>query len=110
MRSIAEMYVAVASTMLGFMVAALAILTAVVDRRLVINLRKTGHYQRLLREIYCACVGFLCTLVMALLCLFIQGGSLHASIAIASSALAVALVLLVSSGRKFARVMEYLAE
>lgn len=35
------------ATLLGFLIAALSILSALVSRRLVMNMQKTGHYEQL---------------------------------------------------------------
>lgn len=108
LHEIASAFAAVAGTLLGFAIAALSILTAVVDRRLVVNLRKTGHYSRLLSELYYSATGFLVALLAALVCLFLSGLPLHVGVATMTAAMVFATALLVSAGRKFAMVMEHL--
>lgn len=107
-RLIAATYSAVAGTMLGFLVAALAILTAVLNRRLMQNMIKTGHYYRLLSELYWASSFFLSTLIISLASLFLNGIYLCGGVSIASGTLSVAVLLLMAAGRKFMLVMEYL--
>lgn len=50
--------VQISASMMGFMLAALAILISVADKPLVLNLQKSGHYQDLLNTLFVASVIF----------------------------------------------------
>lgn len=108
LRSIASTFAGIAGTLLGFMIAALSILTAVMDRRLVANLRKTGHYDRLLHELYMASAMYLVALVLSLVTLFLGPRAILYGTVLTVASMVSATVLFVSSGRKFALVMKYL--
>lgn len=101
-------FAGVGGTLLGFMIAGLSILTAVIDRRAVVNLRKTGHYDVLLHEVYWTSAWYLVTTIISLLSLFLVGEWLVYGVSAATAAMVFATLLFVSAGRKFALVMKVL--
>lgn len=94
----------VASTMLGFMLAALAILVSVSGSTLVQIMRRSGHYDDLLRTIFLGCALFLCIALggFALLFGLAPGRGFLATLLGLHAA---ALVSLVDIGRKFRLVL-----
>ncbi len=108
LRNIAGTFAAVAGTLMGFMIAALSILTAMVNRRLIANLRQTGHYNRLLHELFLASAAYLVTLILALVSLFLSDAWVLQSVALATAAMIAATVLFVFAGHKFTLVMKHL--
>lgn len=65
--SAASAVAGVAGTMLGFMIAALAILASIAGMRLLRNMQRTGHYQVLLARLFVAS-GFFALLLASALC------------------------------------------
>ena len=61
----------IAGTMLGFVLAALAILATVGGTRLVRNMQKTGHYRHLLHRMFGSIVAFGCLTIFGLAALFV---------------------------------------
>jgi hypothetical protein len=61
----------IASTLLGFVLAALAILATVLNTRLLRNMQRTGHYQVLLRRMFYCVLTFGVITVAGLIVLFI---------------------------------------
>lgn len=61
----------IASTMLGFVLAALAILATITNSRLLRNMQKTGHYSHLLKRMFGVTTAFGALVVVALPCLFL---------------------------------------
>lgn len=57
--------VQVSASMMGFMLAALAILISIVDKPLVQNLQKSGHYKDLLNTLFIASVIFAAIFVLS---------------------------------------------
>ncbi len=76
---IAKVLAGVSGTLLGFLITAITLLTAVMDRQLVANMRRTGHYQRLLKETFYTCAFLLILLVNSIFMLFIKGDFLNYS-------------------------------
>ena len=61
----------ISATMLGFVLAALAILSTVANTRLLRNMQKTGHYAYLLRRMLGVTVAFGVVMICSLVSLFI---------------------------------------
>jgi hypothetical protein len=99
--SICGTLASIAGTLLGFVIAALSILTAVMDRKLVVNLRLTGHFERMLKGLYLAAVLFMVVLSAALVSLFLPEVYARIGGAISAVAQANGLVALAASGRQF---------
>lgn len=98
----------IAATLLGFIVAALSILTAVLNRRLIINLRKTGHYDDLVSELFHAAVAFLVAMISALVSMLIPDAFLPVMIGIVASCSSYALAIFSIAGKKFGLVIKFL--
>lgn len=60
----------VASTMLGFMMAVLAILASITNTRLVRNMQRTGHFHQMLISIFMDSIAFACLTATTLLIAF----------------------------------------
>ena len=106
--NIAGTFAAVSGTLMGFLVAALSILTSLIHRRLIENMRKTGHWDYLLRRIYKAASAFLVVLVLSLMVLFIMGPWKHWLMVTASGLMLLAIWQLVSAGKTLQKVFKAL--
>ncbi len=105
MRGAASAYTSVGVTMFGFMLAMLAILVSVSDRRLLRNMNKTGHLQRLLANVYWTGGYFGVSMIVSLAALFLTGKLLGFFLGAATGMLAGALYRLFFVGRTFWRVL-----
>lgn len=103
---IAGTFAAVAGTLMGFLIAALSILTSLTGKALIENMKKTGHWEHLLHRIYAAAAVFLVILALSLVSLFISGQMMHWIMVIASSLMVLALWFLVSTGRTLHLVLK----
>lgn len=56
----------IAATMLGFMMAVLAILASIANTRLVRNMQRSGHFHQMLVRIFVDNIGFACLTLVAL--------------------------------------------
>lgn len=108
MRSVAGTFASIAGTLLGFVIAALSILVAVVNRSLVVRLKKTGHYDSLLSELYYTAGLLLLTTVSSMITIFLQSGWMIHWMAASTAFMTAAVMCFVESGRKFSLVMRYL--
>ncbi|TAN12942.1 MAG: hypothetical protein EPN34_03200 [Burkholderiaceae bacterium] len=94
----------VATTLLGFTLAALAIVASITQTTLVQRMHKTGHYDDLLRTLFYAGAVFLAIDMLGFALLF----GTPATTGVMSVALALhaaALVLLIDAARKFRLVL-----
>ncbi len=105
--TIAATFAAVAGTLLGFVIAALAIVASLMDRTLVANLKRTGHFSVLLRELHLSAGAFVVVVVAAMVSLFLTDEPLRMGVAISAAAQAYGTLFLVLSGRKFYLVVSH---
>ncbi|WP_448252895.1 hypothetical protein [Ottowia oryzae] len=94
----------ISATMLGFMLAALAVLASISNTTLVERMKKTRHYEDLLTTIFVGCVLFLAIALCGFAVLFglsPSRGMMAAMIALHAAA----LVSLLDIGRKFRLVL-----
>ncbi len=68
--SIAGTYTQVGASMLGFMLAAMAILATISDTHLVKLMKVQGHYSDLLKTLFIGCVIYLTMTIMGVILLF----------------------------------------
>jgi len=94
----------IAATMLGFMLAALAVLASISNTTLVERMKKTGHYDDLLHTIFFGCTLFLAIALVGYSLLFGVPGSRWLLTFLLGLHVA-ALVSLMDIGRKFHLVL-----
>lgn len=94
----------IAATMLGFMLAALAVLASISSTALVERMKKTGHYDDLLHTIFFGCVLFLAIALCGFALLF-GAPPLPWLLAVLLGLHAAALASLADIGRKFRLVL-----
>lgn len=108
LNNVAAVVAQIAATMLGFVLAALAVLTTIADTRLVRNMKKTGHYHVLVLRLQgtVAAFGIVCVVGIALL--FVPGRHLLFRYVLVAAIIFSAL-LLFDAIRKFWIVLYHLA-
>lgn len=97
----------IAATMLGFMLAALAILASISDTHLVSTMRRTGHYADLLNTLLAGCAIYLAVAASGVALLLGLGLSGRVWVGLVGLHCA-ALVSLLDIGRKLYRVLRNL--
>ncbi|KQZ46361.1 hypothetical protein [Massilia sp. Root1485] len=94
MRTAAGVVAQLSGTMLGFVLAALAVLTTVLDTVLVRNMQRTGHFKILLRRMLCSIAAFgLSTVGGAIIIFLPKPHEWQACVLIGLTALAIAVLL-----------------
>lgn len=104
--SIAQVYVSVSVTMVGFTLAMLAILVSASGTRLIRNMSKTGHYDRVNARFLVTAAFFGATLVSSLASLFLSTGLVKVGMSISTGLLVGAGWALMVSARKFWLVLK----
>ncbi|HDS1797561.1 TPA: hypothetical protein QEM76_000195 [Pseudomonas putida] len=95
----------VCATLLGFLVTAVAIVTALVDKTLIANMRKTGHYRVLMRDTFLTCAMLLLTLGISCAALVTAASWMNIVGTAIAFLLALSLLYAYESGRRFALVV-----
>ena len=91
--------------MLGFMIAALSILTAMINVKLLANMRKTGHYEALVDRLLLTSAAFLATMLVSLASMLLAGEWAKYGLSTACGLMAFSNVWLLLSGRNFYSVV-----
>lgn len=105
LRAIAESFATIAGTLTGFLITAVALLTAVMDRTLIANMRKTGHYDVLVTDTFATTILLLIVTVASLVCLFLSGQYLQVGMTINVWLASIGLFYSIQAGRRFAVVI-----
>jgi hypothetical protein len=90
LRNAVNVFAGVDGTLLGFLVSAGALLYAVANTRLAENLQRTGHFRRLLVDLFLSCAAFLVALIASLVGLFVPGKGDGFSLAMATQVIVAA--------------------
>lgn len=102
---IAGVLAGVAGTLLGFLITAVTLLTAVMDRQLLVNMRKTGHYQRLVSETFHTCIMLLAVLLVAVISLFLNEQAIQLAFVLLAFFMTLSCFYLIEAGRRFSSVI-----
>jgi hypothetical protein len=102
---VAQALAAVAGTMLGFIMAALAILASVGDHPFIKELRSRGHLKDLMSDLFWAALLFGAATLFGLTAVYFNGDSSAQLVSLATGAFIVASLRLVRGGQHFYSVM-----
>lgn len=94
LRSAAGALSSISVTMLGFMLAVLAILVSIVDRRLIRNMYRTGHFSRLIARLYIASGLFGAGMIASYVALYTEAEALRYLTAFGIASTSAALIML----------------
>jgi len=108
-RLTATTMVALSGTLIGFMMAALSMLVSAADRPFLQNLRRSGHFKHLIKEILTTALLWLAVVVVALAGHFVVGEYQRYVVAVATALLTLSFVHFLIVGRKFKMVIEILS-
>lgn len=106
--SAAGVIAGVSATLLGFLITAVALITALMDRTLIINMRKTGHYRVLVGDAFLTCGLLLATLAVSTASLVLTEAPLRLVFSATLFGLALSLLFVFESGRRFSLVIKAL--
>lgn len=94
-----------AGTLLGFLITSMSLITALMDKKLVINMLKTGHYRRLIADTILTCAFLLSLIVVCLFCLVSQDYMIKCSFYLIIFFLSISILYLIEAGRRFSMVV-----
>lgn len=97
---LAEVSTTVSGILFGFLLTAIAMLTAMPENRLMHNMKKTGHLQTLVSETVAGCTLHFITLSLSLVSAVSEGMMSRIFLTLALAALGAAIIRTGSSGRK----------
>ncbi len=106
--SLANTLATVAGVLFGFLLTAIAMMVSLPERRLVANMRLTGHYSVLMKGTLRACGVHFAALIVSLVAVFSAGKFLEVAVSLALAAEALAIMRTAQAGQRFWRVLEVL--
>lgn len=98
---IAKLIAGISGTILGFLLTAVAMLTAVMDRKLIENMRKTGHYTVFIVDCFINSFLFLIVIVLGFGSLFFTNPFLSYILYCIIFFTLTAIFMLIEQGRRF---------
>lgn len=109
LHSVAGVIAGVSGTLLGFLITSMALITAIMDRTLIANMRRTGHYQRLIADTFTTCAVLLGTVVFCIMSLFFSNPVYTWVFAAALFFLALSVLYVIEAGRRFSNIISTLS-
>ena len=106
-RSFLGLLAQIAATMLGFLLAALAILASITGHRLIRNMQKTGHFKVLLNRCFANIIAYGVSTATALIA-YVTNGNLIYGTFLSVVIFLFASLLLIDLGYRFALVLGHL--
>lgn len=110
MRDVLGIVVQIGGTLMGFVVAAMAILMALPDSRFTANLRRTGHMQKLLNQMFWAAGWALAIIISGVAVMFTSSSALPYCAALVLAVMGATVARLIVVGRRFHLILEIMAE
>jgi len=106
-QAIASTLATLAGTLFGLILTAASLLLSGMGKRLIANMRITGHFQYLVRALITAAVFWLCSMFACLIVLFVQLDNSRAFLSLAISLSMLSLLSTILVGIKMAYVLLY---
>lgn len=97
--------IGLAGTLLGFLITSMSLITALMDRKLILNMIKTGHYKRLMSDTVLTCTFMLLVIVFCLITLLSSGYFIVWVFYIALFFTSLSLLYLVEAGSRFSAII-----
>jgi len=108
LKNIASILISLAGLMLGFLITSIALITSVMDKKIVSNMKKTGHFKRLIDDTFLTCILFLAVILFSIVSLFIYGSIFCCVFTVVISFSTLSLLYLIEAGRRFATIISLL--
>lgn len=97
-----------AGVLLGFLITAIAIITAIMDRTLIDNMRKTGHFHNLMSDSFTTCSFLLCVIIVGFINLFIANAAMTYGMGLLLYFLVFSFLNIIKLGKNFSNVISSL--
>lgn len=104
-RAACSVIASVSVTLLGFLITAVAIVTALAQETLMLNMKKTGHYVTMINGVFFTCFLLLITLIASIVTLTLTDGLVLKGGAVVTFSVSLSLVYTLTSGYRFSNVI-----
>lgn len=104
-RAACSVIASVSVTLLGFLITAVAIITALAQETLISNMKKTGHYQTMIRGIFSTCLLLLITLITSIVTLTLADEQVLKGGTVVTFSVSLSIMYTLTSGYRFSNVV-----
>ena len=94
-----------AGTLLGFLITSMSLITALMDKTLIKNMIKTGHYKRLVSDAILTCISLLALIVASLVCSILQDNLASKFFCLVVFLVTLSISYLIETGKRFAVII-----
>ena len=94
-----------AGTLLGFLITSMSLITALMDKTLIKNMIKTGHYKRLVSDAILTCISLLALIVASLVCSILQDNLASRFFCLVVFLVTLSISYLIETGKRFAVII-----
>lgn len=104
--AIAGVLAGATATLLGFLITAVSILTALLNRQLLQNMRRTGHYRRLILDTFLACALLFFTILTCIVSMFLSGIPLASLFSVMLFVALLGFIYVAEAGHRFYTIIK----
>ncbi|EAR6586383.1 hypothetical protein FHE25_24255 [Salmonella enterica] len=97
------------ATLLGFIITAIALLASLLDKPLLKNMQKTGHYRRLMTDAFDTCLVLLVLVLTCLIGLMLQSRPQEVVAAIIIGLIVISVLCLLQTGRRLFNIINVIS-
>ena len=97
------------ATLLGFIITAITLLASLLDKPLIRNMQKTGHYRRLMTDAFDTCMVLLVVVMTCLVGLMLTESWQTKAIAVITGLVMTAVLYLYQTGRRLFNIIHVLS-
>lgn len=97
------------ATLLGFIITAIALLASLLDKPLLKNMQKTGHYKRLMTDAFYTCLVLLVLVLTCLIGLMLQSKHQEIIAAILIGLVVISMLCLLQTGRRLFNIIKVIS-
>lgn len=94
-----------AGTLLGFLITSMSLITALMDKTLIKNMIKTGHYKRLVSDAIITCISLLILIIFCLICAILNDAYAIKAFYPVIFLISLSISYLIETGKRFASVI-----
>lgn len=97
------------ATLLGFIITAIALLASLLDKPLLKNMQKTGHYRCLMTDAFVTCLVLLVLVLTCLIGLMLQSRHQEVVVAILIGLIVISVLYLLQTGRRLFNIIKVIS-
>lgn len=97
------------ATLLGFIITAVALLASLLDKPLLSNMQKTGHYRRLMTDAFDTCLMLLVLVLTCLMGLMLQTKHQEVAVTVLIGMVTMSVMCLLRTGRRLFNIIKVLS-